>query len=183
MPTGSLTDAYLDELATLYDAELQALRVLPLLRDAARGLKLRDVLTRHCDETRLHLERLQLIFTHWGGHQPAARRSAGLGGIVQETDDRLNQAATDDARDATVIALAQRLEHYEIAGYGCARTLARRLNRPDEARLLLETLEEEGREARRLTEIAELQAELDLTGALVEARPGYATPPHGDKLR
>ena len=184
MAIGSLTDAYLDELATLYDAETQALRVLPLLRDAARGLKLRDVLSRHCEETRLHLERLQLIFTHWGG-QTAPRHSSGLAGIVQEADERLNDAATDDARDAIVITLAQRLEHYEIAGYGCARTLARRLNRPDEARLLLETLEEEGREARRLTEIAELQADLELTGALVEARPGFhvATPPHGDKLR
>ena len=184
MANGSLTDVYLDELAVLYDAESQALRTLALLRDAARGLKLRDTLTRHCDETRLHVERLQLIFTHWGG-QAAPRQSAGVGGIVQEADERLNEPATDDARDAVVIGLAQRLEHYEIAAYGSARTLARRLNRPDEARLLLETLEEEGRAARRLTEIAESQAELELTGALVEARPGFhvATPPHGDKLR
>ena len=184
MANGALTDVYLDELSTLYDAEMQALRVLPRLRDAARGLKLREALTRHCDETRLHIERLQLIFTHWGG-QGAAGHSAGLAGIVQEADERLNEAATDDARDAVVIAIAQRLEHYEIAGYGCARGYARRLNRPDEARLLLETLEEEGRAARRLTEVAESQAELELTGAMVEVRPGYhvATPPHGDKLR
>jgi ferritin-like metal-binding protein YciE len=184
MPSGSLTDVYLDELATLYDAETQTLRALPLLRDAARGLKLRDTLSRHCDETRLHLERLQLIFTHWG-RQVVTGRSAGLAGIVQEADERVNEAATDDARDSIVVGMAQRLEHYEIAGYGCARTLARRLNRPDEARLLLETLEEEGRQARRLTEIAESQAELELFGALVEARPGFhaATPPHGDKLR
>jgi ferritin-like metal-binding protein YciE len=184
MANGSLTDVYLDELATLYDAELQTLRALPLLRDAARGMKLRDILTRHCDESRLHLERLQLIFTHWGG-QARTARSAGVAGIVQEADERLNQATTDDARDAIVLALGQRLEHYEIAGYGSARTLARRLNRPDEARLLLETLEEEGRAARRLTEIAESQTELELSGALVEARTGFhaTTPPHGDKLR
>lgn len=183
-PNGALTDVYLAELATLYDAEIQALRVLPRLRDAARSLRLRDALTRHCDETRLHVERLQLIFTHWGG-QADAGHSAGLAGIVQEADERLNEGATDDARDAIVIGLAQRLEHYEIAGYGCARIFARRLNRPDEARLLLETLEEEGRAARRLSEVAESQAELDLTGAMVEARPGFhvATPPHGDKLR
>src|SRR5687768_7917563 len=150
MTTGSLTDVYLDELAVMYDAESEALRALALLRDAARGLKLRDVLARHIDETRLHVERLQLIFTHWGG-QAALRRAAGVAGIVQEADARLNEPATDDARDAVVIGLAQRLEHYEIAAYGSARTLARRLNRPDEARLLLETLEEEGRAARRLT--------------------------------
>jgi ferritin-like metal-binding protein YciE len=184
MTNGALTDVYLDELSTLYDAEMQALRVLPRLRDAARGLKLREALTRHCDETRLHIERLQLIFTHWGG-QRAVGHSAGLAGIVQEADERLNDAATDDARDAVVIAIAQRLEHYEIAAYGCARCYARRLSRPDEARLLLETLEEEGRAARRLTEVAESQAEIELTGAMVEARPGshIATPPHGDKLR
>jgi ferritin-like metal-binding protein YciE len=141
MASGSLTDVYLEELATLYDGEMQTLRVLPRLRDAARGLKLRDVLARHGEETRLHIERLQLIFTHWGGRTPAAR-SAGIAGIVQEADERLNEGATDDARDALVIAVAQRLEHYEIAAYGCARSYARRLNRPDEARLLLETLEE-----------------------------------------
>jgi ferritin-like metal-binding protein YciE len=185
MASGALTDVYLEELATLYDAEMQALRVLPRLRDAARGMRLRDALTRHCDETRLHVERLQLIFTHWGGQAAAVGHSAGVAGIVQEADERLNELVTDDGRDAVVVGLAQRLEHYEIAGYGCARTLARRLGRPDEARLLLETLEEEGRAARRLTEIAEFQAEAELSGALVEARPGFhaATPPHGDKLR
>ncbi len=75
MASGALTDVYLDELATLYDAEMQALRVLPRLRDAARSMRLRDALTRHCDETRLHVERLQLIFTHWGGQ--AATRTIG----------------------------------------------------------------------------------------------------------
>ena len=184
MANRALTDIYLAELAMLYDAEMQALRVLPRLRDAARSVRLRDALSRHCDETRLHVERLQLIFTHWGG-QAATGRSAGIAGIVQEADERLNEPVTDDARDAVVVAVAQRLEHYEIAGYGAARTLARRLGRPDEARLLLETLEDEGRAARRLTEIIESQAEVELTGALVEARPGFtaATPPHGDKLR
>ena len=63
--------------------------------------------------------------------------------------------STDDARDAAIIGAAQRIEHYEIAAYGCARTYARRLNRADEARLLQETLDEEGRADRRLTEIAE----------------------------
>ena len=184
MASGSLTDLYLDELARLYDAEMQALRLLPRLRDAARGLKLRDALTRHCDETRLHIERLQLIFTHWGGNI-APGRSAGLAGIVQEADERVNEPATDDTRDALIIGLAQRVEHYEIAAYGSARSYARRLNRPDEARLLLETLEEEGRSDRRLTEIAETQTDLELAGAMVETRPGFhmVTPPHGDKLR
>ncbi|HMD34142.1 MAG TPA: DUF892 family protein [Vicinamibacterales bacterium] len=154
MSIASLKDLYLDELADLYDAETQMIRALFRLADMARAPELRDALTRHYEESRLHLERLDLMFTHWG-ERHRARPCAGLAGIVQEADERLEQVSTDDARDAAIIGVAQRIEHYEIAGYGCARTYARRLNRTDEARLLQETLDEEGRADRRLTEIAE----------------------------
>jgi ferritin-like metal-binding protein YciE len=154
MPIGSLKDLYFDELEALYDAETQMIRELPRLSEAARALDLREALKKHCEESRLHLERLELIFTHWGERR-RVKSCAGLAGIVQEADERLNQEATDDARDAAIIGIAQRIEHYEIAAYGCARTYARRLNRPDEARLLQETLDEEGRVDRKLTEIAE----------------------------
>ena len=167
MPIGSLRDLYLDELGDLYDAETQMLRALPRLVERTRAPELRDALNKHCDESRLHLERLDLIFTHWGERR-RARPCAGLAGIVQEADDRLNEVTTDDARDAAIIGVAQRIEHYEIAAYGCARTYARRLNRPDEARLLQETLDDEGRADRRLSAIAEAhinddaRAEIDL---------------------
>ena len=154
MAIASLKDLYFDELGDLYDAETQMLRTLPRLAEAARAPELREALKKHCDESRLHLERLELIFTHWGERR-RIRTCAGLAGIVQEADDRLNQEATDDARDAAIIGAAQRIEHYEIAAYGCARTYARRLNRLDEARLLQETLDEEGRTDHRLSEIAE----------------------------
>src|SRR3954449_6399093 len=155
MPMASLKDLYFDELGDLYDAELQMIRTLPRLAEAARAPELREALKKHCDESRLHLERLELIFTHWGERR-RTKACAGLAGIVQEADERLNQAETDDARDAAIIGVAQRIEHYEIAAYGCARTYARRLHRLDEARLLQETLDEEGRTDRRLTEIAEM---------------------------
>lgn len=154
MAMASLKDLYFDELSDLYDAEIQMIRTLPRLAEAAHAPELREALRHHCDESRLHLERLELIFTHWGERR-RAKPCAGLAGIVQEADDRLNQEATDDARDAGIIGVAQRIEHYEIAAYGCARTYARRLNRADEARLLQETLDEEGRADRRLTEMAE----------------------------
>jgi len=154
MALASLKDLYFDELADLYDAETQIVRTLPRLMDAARAPELREALKKHCDESRLHLERLELIFTHWGERRRSSP-CAGLAGIVQEADERLNEAATEDVRDAAIIGAAQRIEHYEIAAYGCARTYARRLNRPDEARLLQETLDEEGRADRRLTEMAE----------------------------
>jgi ferritin-like metal-binding protein YciE len=154
MAIASLKDLYFDELADLYDAETQLIRLLPRLAEAARTPDLREALKKHCDESRLHLERLELIFTHWGERR-RAKSCAGLSGIVQEADERLNQEATDDARDASIIGVAQRIEHYELAAYGCARTYARRLNRLDEARLLQETLDEEGRTDHRLSEIAE----------------------------
>ena len=154
MSLGSLKDLYLDELGDLYAAELQMIRALPRLVDVARAQELRDLLSKHCEESRLHLERLQLIFTHWGRRVPSST-CAGVAGIVQEADDRLNQLTTDDLRDAAIIGIAQRIEHYEIAAYGSTRTYARRLSRTDEARLLQETLEEEGRADRRLTDIAE----------------------------
>jgi ferritin-like metal-binding protein YciE len=154
MVLASLKDLYFDELGDLYDAETQMIRTLPRLVEAARAPELREALKKHCDESRLHLERLELIFTHWGERR-RSKPCAGLAGIVQEADERLNEVTTDDARDAAIIGVAQRIEHYEIAAYGCARTYARRLNRLDEARLLQETLGEEGRTDRRLTEIAE----------------------------
>ena len=154
MAIASLKDLYFDELGDLYDAETQIIRTLPRLAEAARAPELREALKKHYDESRLHLERLELIFTHWGERRRTAP-CAGLAGIVQEADARLNQEATDDARDAAIIGVAQRIEHYEIAAYGCARTYARRLNRLDEARLLQETLDDERRADRRLTEMAE----------------------------
>jgi ferritin-like metal-binding protein YciE len=170
MSIGSLKDLYLDELADLYDAETQMIRTLFRLADLARAPELRDALTRHHEESRLHLERLELVFTHWGERR-CVRPCAGLAGIVQEADDRLEQVSTDDARDAAIIGVAQRIEHYEMAAYGCARTYARRLNRTDEARLLQETLDEEGRADRRLTEIAEAHINDD---ARLEGDLGYS---------
>ena len=102
MGLGSLKDLYLDELGTLYDAEVQMIRALPRLSEAAHAPELRDTLTKHCRESRLHIERIELIFTHWGERRPL-RSSAGLAGIVQEADERLNQEATPDARDAAII--------------------------------------------------------------------------------
>jgi ferritin-like metal-binding protein YciE len=155
MALASLKDLYLDELQDLYAAELEMLRTLPRWADAARAPELREALTRHAEESRLHLERLELIFTHWGRRPSSSAQCQAMTGIVQQAEARLAQPATDDARDAAIVGMAQRSAHYEIAAYGCARTYARRLSRPDEARLLQETLDDEGRADRRLTELAE----------------------------
>lgn len=156
MAIESVKELYLDELGDLYDAETQTIRTLPRLAEAARLPELREALMKHSHQSRLHLERLQLIFTHWG-ERKMSRPCAGVAGIVQEADRRLHQPATQEARDAAIIGVARRIEHYEIAAYGCARSWARRLNRPDQARLLQETLDEEERADHRLTQIADAQ--------------------------
>src|SRR5207244_13351795 len=153
------------------------IRALPRLAEAARAPELKEALVRHCEESRLHLERLQLIFTHWG-EKVRPRRCAGLDGIVQEADNRVTEPATADASEAAIIGAPQRIEHYEIAAYGCARTYARRLNRPDEARLLQETLDEEGRADRHLTELAEAHINDD-----ARFETDFVAPPRSVRLR
>jgi ferritin-like metal-binding protein YciE len=170
---GSLNDLYLDELGTLYDAELQMLVTLPQLCEAAHAPELRETLTKQCLESRLKLERIELIFTHWGARRPL-RSSAALAGIVQEADGRLNQEATPEARDAAIIGVAQRIVHYEIAGYASVRSQALRLNRWDEARLLQEMLNEGGRTENRLAAIAGLSAP-ELSDAGMEPEPPAAS--------
>ncbi len=164
MPEGSLKDLYLDELGELRDSAVQKILALTRLADAARTPELRAALQKQCLEARLHLERVELIFTHWGEIR-RARRSAGLAGIVQGADDRLNEPAPPSTRDAAIVGAARRIAHYELAAYGGARLYARWLNRLDDVRLLDETLEEEARADRRLAEIAEAHLGGHLTAA------------------
>jgi len=153
MANGSLKDIYLAGLSALYEAELEIVRVLPRLAEAANCAELRVALMRHAEESRLHRDRLELIFTHWGARH-RSHRCAGLTGIVQEADERLHEARTVEARDAAILGAAQHIEHYEIAAYASVRTHARRLNRSDEARLLQETLNEASRADRLYESIA-----------------------------
>ena len=154
MVNGSLKELYFHELGELYDSETQKILVLARLAEAARDPELRAALVRHCAEARHHLERLQLIFLHWG-ESHRARRSAVLDGLVQEADNRLNDPQTVPALDAAIIGLAHRIAYHEMAAYGAAHLYARWLNRMDDARLIEETLEEDGRADTRLTDIAE----------------------------
>jgi ferritin-like metal-binding protein YciE len=154
MANGSLKELYLDELGGLYDTETQKILTLPRLAEAAQTPQLRAALEKQTIEARLHLERLQLMFTHWGELR-RARRCAGLAGIVQEADERLHDLQTLPTCDAAILGVAHRITHYEMAAYGAARLYARWLNRLDDVRLIDEILEEEGRADRRLTDVAE----------------------------
>jgi len=154
MAIQSLKDLYFDELGDLCDVEEQVERALARMAEAARAPELRDALIRHCRESRLHLERLELIFTHWGESR-RPRRCEGMAAIIHENDHRLDELMANAARDAAIVGAAHRIGHYEIASYEAARLYALRLYRTDEGRLLQETLDEEARADRVMTAIGE----------------------------
>lgn len=150
----SLRDLYIEELRDLYSAEQQILQALPAMAAAAHSDRLKQAFEDHLEQTRMHKERLELIFEQLGVSS-AGTRCMGMEGLLAEGRERLHEDAPADVRDAALISAAQRVEHYEIAGYGSARTYARLLGDWDGSRLLQQTIEEEGDTDHRLTEIAE----------------------------
>ena len=149
----SLRDLYIEELQDLYSAEQQILDALPQLSAAVTSPDLRRAFEEHLAQTTGQRERLQLIFkglnVQAGGHH-----CAGMEGLIREGRERLRQDSPSDVRDAALISAAQRLEHYEIAGYGTARTYARLLGDWESERLLQQTLDEEGATDHRLSDLA-----------------------------
>jgi ferritin-like metal-binding protein YciE len=154
MATQSLRELYLEELRDLFDAEQQILASLPTMISSASSPALKRVFEDHLEQTRVQSERLQLIFKQLG--EPSqGKRCLGMDGLIKEGQERLRMQAQGDVRDAALISAAQRIEHYEIAGYGTARTYAERLGAFDQADVLQATLDEEGEADHRLTGIAE----------------------------
>ena len=150
----SLQDLFVHELKDLYSAEQQILKALPKMAEAAEHQELRRAFEEHERMTRDQVQRLDMIADDLGlditGH-----KCKGIEGIIREGDELLNAKGAADVRDAGLIGAAQRVEHYEMAGYGTARTFARRLGHTQAADLLQQTLDEEGRTDQRLTSIAE----------------------------
>lgn len=150
----NMQDLLLVQLEDLYSAEEQLISALPKMAEAASCSQLKSAFETHLQETRHHKERLERAFSMLG-HQPRAEKCEAMAGLISEGDQMIMAEGDPDVKDAALIAAAQRVEHYEMAGYGCARTFARRLHRDDIASLLQETLEEEGKADHLLTEIAE----------------------------
>lgn len=138
----SLSDLYLHELRDLYSAEKQILRVLPKVARCCQSTALRQAINRHTDETKMHITRLEDIFERMGKSTRGAK-CRGIEGIIEEAEEWLDEDANHEVMDAGIIAMLQRVEHYEIAGYGCLRTYANLLKLADDESLLSETLEEE----------------------------------------
>ena len=154
MATHSLRDLYLEELRDLFDAEQQILGALPAMLSSASSPALKRVFEDHLEQTRVQAERLELIFQQMG-ESPRGTRCLGMDGLIREGEQRLRENAPGEVLDAALISAAQRVEHYEIAAYGTARTFAERLGAVDQADLLQQTLDEEGEADHRLTGIAE----------------------------
>jgi len=150
----SLQDLFVHELKDLYSAEQQILQALPKMAEATQHQELKRAFQEHEQMTRDQVRRLDTIADELGmdlkGH-----KCRGIEGIIKEGEEILKAKGDPSVRDAGLIGAAQRVEHYEIAGYGTARTFARRLGHDRAAQLLQQTLDEEGRTDERLTQIAE----------------------------
>lgn len=154
MKLQTLQDLFVDQLKDLMSAENQIIKALPKMVKAASSDELRTAFEEHLEQTEQHVARLERIAERLAVN-PKGKKCRGMEGLLDEGKELLDSEADDDVLDAGVIAAAQRVEHYEIAGYGCARTYARQLGDEEAATLLQATLDEEAETDKRLTEIAE----------------------------
>jgi len=153
MSNESLKKLYVDELKDLYSAEKQLTKALPRMAKAATNDSLREAFEQHLQETEGHVERLEQIFNQLSMNGRGAKCKA-MEGLIEEGEESIKEDMEDDVRDAALICAAQRVEHYEIAAYGCARTFAQQLGNDEAARLLKQTLDEEAAADKKLTQIA-----------------------------
>jgi ferritin-like metal-binding protein YciE len=149
----SLQDVFEEQLGDLYDAEKQLLTALPKMAAAASSGELREAFQNHLQETRGHVERLERVFSDLSLPMPTEQCKA-MRGLIAEGEEVVHATGDPTAKDAALIAAAQRVEHYEIAGYGTVRTLAKELDHDEAAALLDDTLNEEGKADQLLTKIA-----------------------------
>jgi ferritin-like metal-binding protein YciE len=160
MALESLQDLYLEQLRDLHSAEKQILEALPDMIEQTSHAELRQSFEKHRRQTEEQLRRLETIGKRLG-ERLDGHHCKGMEGLLEEGEEMLEERADSDVLDAALIAAAQRVEHYEMAGYGCARTYARLLGLEDDARLLQQTLDEEGDTDHLLTELAERVVNID----------------------
>jgi len=150
----SLRELYVEHLRDLYDAENQLIKALPKMAKEASSDELRQGIEEHLEQTRGQAERLEQIFEQLG-ERPKGKKCKGMQGLIEEGQETLDEDMEEDTKDAAIIAAAQRVEHYEISGYGTARTYANLLGENEAAELLEETLNEERETDQKLTQLAE----------------------------
>src|SRR6266446_650881 len=153
MQLETLEDLYIHELKDLYSAEKQLIRALPKMAKAAKNQQLTAGFQEHLEQTKEHAARIEKILRE---HKQSTRGSKcrGMEGLIAEGAEMIEEEADPEVKDAGLISAAQRVEHYEIAGYGTARTYAEMLGDKEGATLLQRTLEEERQTDQKLSKLA-----------------------------
>ena len=152
--SGTLHDAFLDELRDIYDGEKQLTRALPKMAKAATSPELRSAFESHLQETEGQVERLDEVFGSLD-EKPKSKHCEGIAGIVEEGKSIMEEDFDDDTMDACLIAAGQRAEHYEMGAYGTLVAWARAMGHSEAADLLQETLDEEKAADEKLSSLAE----------------------------
>ncbi len=150
----SFEDLFVEQLQDLYDAEQRLVKALPLMAGAANNPALKSAFQEHLQQTQTHVTRLEQVFKMLG-KTAKSKTCDAMKGLISEGEEAIKSTGDPNVKDAALIAAAQRVEHYEIAGYGTVRTFAQRLGRQDAARLLQQTLDEEAATDKKLTALAE----------------------------
>lgn len=149
----NLHDVYVEQLKDLYSAETQLIKALPKMAKATASPGLARGFEEHWEQTKKHADRLDKIFLGLG-EKPTGKKCKAMEGLIEEGSETIEEKASPAAKDALLIAAAQRVEHYEIAGYGSVKTYANLLGEHEAANLLEETLQEEVETDEKLTEVA-----------------------------
>ena len=172
MSLDSMHDLLVEELRDLYNAEQQLIKALPKIAERVSTPSLRDAFETHCQETEEHAVRLERIFNGLG-EKATGKKCKGMEGVLDEGDEMLSEKGSETIRDAGIIAAAQRVEHYEIAGYSSAIRFAELLGHQDIVTLLQETLEEEMAADEKLCAIAEEEVDQHALAASAASHVKY----------
>jgi len=159
-----LEDLFVEQISDLYSAEQQLVEALPKMAEAATAPELKKAFNNHLAQTKGHVRRLEQVFQLMEC-DPASEKCKAMQGLLHEGEDMIKAKGDKSVKDAALIAAAQRVEHYEISGYGTARTFAEKLGESEAAQLLQETLEEEKEADLLLNQIAEKEVNIEASMA------------------
>lgn len=162
MEIDSLRKLYVEELKDLYSAEKQILQALPRMAKKVQNQKLRQAFEEHVEVTRKQVERLDQIFESLE-RSPRGKKCKGMEGLLEEGKEMMEENMDPEVLDAALLSAAQKVEHYEIAGYGTVRSYAKLLGEEEHVRLLQQTLDEEGQTDKLLTQLAESSINVEAT--------------------
>jgi ferritin-like metal-binding protein YciE len=153
MAVKKLHDLFIEQLSDVYDAEQQLTKALPKMAEAASSQDLQQAFELHLQQTRQQAQRIERIFDALG-EKPKNKTCKGMKGLIEEGEEIMKEDGSSEAKDAGLIAAAQKVEHYEIATYGTLRTYAREMGHTQAADMLQQTLDEESQTNEKLTQLA-----------------------------